>query len=122
MGLFRLKGSRATNYGTWRFGKIFCRSALCWCLRFELDNQQIFFKTPKLVLLLSETHSTSLERPKPLLLIQSLFKTLAAVLMYIISVQSDLILIVFIKQGCQYFLAPVYHSLQSFYDYLISKW
>ena len=56
----------------------------------------------------TETHSTSLERSKPLLLTKSVSKTLAALLMYFISVQSDLISIVFIKQGCQYFLAPVY--------------
>ena len=38
-----------------------------------------------------EIHSTSLERSKPLLLTQSLFETLAALLTYFISIQSDLI-------------------------------
>ena len=42
----------------------------------------------------TETHSTSLERSKPPLLTQTMSKSLAALLMYFISIQSDLILIV----------------------------
>ena len=43
----------------------------------------------------TETHSTSLERSKPPLLTQSLSKSLAGLLIYFISIQSDLISIVF---------------------------
>ena len=42
----------------------------------------------------TETHSTSLERFKPLLLTQFLFKSLSELLVYLISVQSTLISIV----------------------------
>ena len=44
----------------------------------------------------TETHSTFFERSKSRLLTHFLFKTLAALLMYFISIESDLILIVFI--------------------------
>ena len=58
---------------------------------------RIFFWPPTLTahssaaLWPTETHSTSLERSKPLLLTQFLFKSLAVLLKYFISVQSDLI-------------------------------
>ena len=62
---------------------------------------RIFFKPPTLmagssaVLWSTKTHSTSLERSKPPLLTQTLFKSLAVLLMYFVSIQSDLISIVF---------------------------
>ena len=76
--------ARAKRVRTGPLGRIFCwrptltagRSAALW---------------------LTETHSTSLERSKPPLLTQSLSKSLAVLLMYFISIQSDLISIVFIK-------------------------
>ena len=61
---------------------------------------RIFFKPPTLkagssvALQPTETHSTSLEISKPPLLTQSLFKSLAALLIHFISIQSDLISIV----------------------------
>ena len=69
---------RAKWVRTWPIGRIFlwpptltaCRSAAFWP---------------------TETHSTPLERSKPPLLTQFLFKTLAALLLYFISVQNDLI-------------------------------
>ena len=48
------------------------------------------------VLDLTETHSTFFERSKPPLLTQFLFKIQVALLMYFISIQSDLLSIVFI--------------------------
>ena len=54
----------------------------------------------------TETHSTSLERSKPPLLTQALFKSLEALLMYFISVQSTLISIVFISKGAV-FVGPI---------------
>ena len=63
---------------------------------------RIFFWPPTLMagssaaLWPTETHSTSLERSKPPLLTQALSKSLEALLMYFISIQSDLISIVFI--------------------------
>ena len=60
-------------------------------------SAEFFFKPPTLIagssvaLQSKETHSTSLERSKPPLLTQSLSKSLAALLTYFISVQSDLI-------------------------------
>ena len=60
-------------------------------------ERQIFFKPPTLmagssaVLCPTKTQSTSLERSKPPLLTQTLFKSLAALLMYFIPVQNTLI-------------------------------
>ena len=64
---------------------------------------RIFFWPPTLTahrsaaLWPTETHSTSLKRSKPPLLTQTLSKSLTVLLMYLISIQSDLISIVFIK-------------------------
>ena len=61
---------------------------------------RIFFWPPTLTasssatLWPTETHSTSLERSKPPLLTQFMFKSLAALLIHLISFQSDLISIV----------------------------
>ena len=69
---------------------------------------RIFFKPPTLmagssaVLWPTKTHSTSLERSKPPLLTQTLSKSLAALLSYLISVQINLISILLIKQGCRF--------------------
>ena len=65
-------------------GRIFC-----WPLTLTAHRFAALWPT--------ETHSTSLERSKPPLLTQSLSKSLAVLLMYFISIQSDLISIVFIK-------------------------
>ena len=73
---------------------------------------RIFFKPPTLmagssaVLWPTKTHSTSLERSKPPLLTQTLSKSLAALLMYFISVQSTLISIGFISKGAV-FVGPI---------------
>ena len=73
---------------------------------------RIFFKLPTLmagssaVLWPTKTHSTSLERSKPPLLTQTLFKSLAALLVYFISVQSTLISIGFISKGAV-FVGPI---------------
>ena len=64
-------------------------------------------------------HSTFLERSKPPLLIQTLFKSLAALLMYFISVQSTLISIGFISMGAVFvgpiciYLSPCWQKLSS---------
>ena len=65
-------------------GRIFC-----WPLTLTAHRFAALWPT--------ETHSTSLERSKPPLLTQSLFKSLAVLLMYFISIHSDLISIEFIK-------------------------
>ena len=73
---------------------------------------RIFFWPPTLMagssaaLWPTETHSTSLERSKPLLLTQALSKSLEALLMYFISVQSTLISIGFISKGAV-FVGPI---------------
>ena len=73
---------------------------------------RIFFWPPTLMagssaaLWPTETHSTSLERSKPPLLTQALFKSLEALLMYFISIQSTLISIVFISKGAV-FVGPL---------------
>ena len=73
---------------------------------------RIFFEPPTLmagssaVLWPTKTHSTSLERSKPPLLIQTLSKSLAALLMYFISFQSTLISIGFISKGAV-FVGPI---------------
>ena len=73
---------------------------------------RIFFKPPTLmagssaVLWPTKTHSTSLERSKPPLLTQTLSKSLAALLVYFISVQSTLISIGFISKGAV-FVGPI---------------
>ena len=73
---------------------------------------RIFFTPPTLmagssaVLWPTKTHSTSLERSKPPLLTQILFKSLAALLVYFISVQSTLISIGFISKGAV-FVGPI---------------
>ena len=54
----------------------------------------------------TETQSTSLESSKPRLLTQSLSKSLAALLMYLISVTSTLISIGFISKGAV-FVGPI---------------
>ena len=83
---------------------------------------RIFFKPPTLmagssaVLWPTKTHSTSLERSKPPLLTQTLSKSLAALLMYFISVQSTLISIGFISKGAV-FVGPIC----IFQPYLICK-
>ena len=93
-----LKGSRATSYQSWGFEKQFRRSAQVRAGQAE----ELFFIPPTLIAGSSvalqpiETHSTSLERSKPLLLTQSLFKSLEALLMYLISVHNSLISIVLI--------------------------
>ena len=74
--------------------------------------RQNFFKPPTLmagssaVLWPKKTHSTSLERSKPPLLTQTLSKSLAALLVYFISVQSTLISIGFISKGAV-FVRPI---------------
>ena len=73
---------------------------------------RIFFKPPTLmagssaVLWSTKTHSTSLERSKVPLLTQTLSKSLAALLVYLISVQSTLISIGFISKGAV-FVGPI---------------
>ena len=73
---------------------------------------RIFFWPPTLMagssaaLWPTEIHSTSLERSKPLLLTQALSKSLEALLMYFISIQSTLISIVFISKGAV-FVGPI---------------
>ena len=73
---------------------------------------RIFFKPPTLmagssaVLWPTKTHSTSLERSKPLLLTQTLSQSLAALLVYFISIQSTLISIGFISKGAV-FVGPI---------------
>ena len=73
---------------------------------------RIFFKPPTLmagssaVLWPTKTHSTSLERSKPPLLTQTLSKSLAALLVYFISIQSTLISIGFISKGAV-FVGPI---------------
>ena len=62
-------------------GRIFC-----WHPTLTAGSYAVLWPT--------ETHSTSLERSKPLLLTQSMSKSLAALLIHFISVQSDLISIV----------------------------
>ena len=57
------------------------------------------------------THSTSLERSKPPLLTQFLSKSLAALLVYFISVQSTLISIGFISKGAV-FVGPICSWMQ----------
>ena len=54
----------------------------------------------------TETHSTSLERSKPPLLIQSLSKILAALLWCFVTIQSTLISIVLISRGAV-FVGPI---------------
>ena len=54
----------------------------------------------------TETQSTSIKRSKPPLLTQALFKSLEALLMYFISIQSTLISIVFISKGAV-FVGPL---------------
>ena len=69
-----------------------CMSWLWWSTRLYL-----LWKVGNFAALwTTETHSTFLERSKPPLLTQFLFKILAALLMYLISIQSDLISIAFI--------------------------
>ena len=71
-----------------------------------------FFKPPTLmagssaVLWPTKTHSTSLERSKPPLLTQTLSKSLVALLVYFISVQSTLISIVLFSKGAV-FVGPI---------------
>ena len=78
---------------------------------------RIFFKPPTLmagssaVLWPTKTHSTSLERSKPPLLTQTLSKSLAALLVYFISVQSTLISIGFISKGAV-FVGPICMYIQ----------
>ena len=99
MGLCRSRGSRATSCQSWRSEKKNSADQPGSNLRHlpQADRQNFFFKPPTLIvgssaaLQPTETHSTSLERSKPFLLTQALFKSLAALLTYFISVQSDLI-------------------------------
>ena len=73
---------------------------------------RIFFWPPTLMagssaaLWPTETHSTSFKRSKPPLLTQVLSKRLEALLRYFISIQSDLISIVFINKGAV-FVGPL---------------
>ena len=70
-------------------------------VQLQAEWQNFFFKPPTLLagssaaLQLTETHSTSLERSKPPLLTQSLFKSLVGLLRYSIPIQKDLISIGF---------------------------
>ena len=94
---------------------------------------RIFFKPPTLmagssaVLWPTKTHSTSLERSKPPLLTQTLFKSLAALLMYFISVQSTLISIGLISKGAV-FVGPICRAnmiiftLELNYLEIITRW
>ena len=54
----------------------------------------------------TETHSTSFKRSKPPLLTQALSKSLVALLMYFVSIQSTLISIVFDNEGAV-FVGPI---------------
>ena len=92
-------GQRATELRAVKVGgeKIFC-----WSAWFEPTLPTCNFA----VLWPTKTHSTSLERSKPLLLIQTLSKSLAALLMYFISFQSTLISIGFISKGVV-FVGPI---------------
>ena len=76
------------------------KEVLCTCGQSGFEpgqSAELFFWPPTLTarrsaaLQPTKTCSTSLERSKPFLLTQSLFKTLAVILTYLISVQSDLI-------------------------------
>ena len=97
MGLCGLKGSRATGCQSWRKRNILPIGLVQIQLAHAGPIGRIFFQPPTLMagssatLQLTETHSTSLERSKPHLLTQTLFKSLAALLMYFISKQMDLI-------------------------------
>ena len=70
--------ARAKRVRTGPLGRIFC-----WPPTLTACSSSALWPT--------ETHSTFLERSKPPLLTQSLSKSLAALLMYFISIQSDLI-------------------------------
>ena len=60
----------------------------------------------------TETHNTSLERSKPCLLIQSLFKSLAALLLCFVTIQNTLISIVLIIRGAV-FVGPICMMIKS---------
>ena len=68
---------------------------------------RIFFRPPTLTACSSatlwptETHSTSLKRPKPLLLTQTQSKSIEALLTYFIPIQSDLISLVLLSKGAK---------------------
>ena len=112
VGLFRSKESRATDCQSWRSKKILpIGPAQAKQIRTG-PLGRIFFKPPTLmagssaVLWPTKTHSTSLERSKPPLLTQTLSKSLAALLMHFISLQSTLISIGFISKGAV-FVGPI---------------
>ena len=115
-------GQRAAELPAIKVGgqKKFCRAA-----RFEPGSSaqgrsaEFYFWPPTLMagcsaaLWPTETHSTSFKRSKPPLLTQALSKSLEALLMYFISIQSTLISIVFISKGAV-FVGPLCMFLQSF--------
>ena len=85
--------ARAIRVRTGAIGKIFS-----WPLTLTACSSAAIWPTA--------THSTSLERSKPPLLTQILFKSLKAFFMYFISVQSTLISIGFISKGAV-FVGPI---------------
>ena len=78
----------------------------------------------------TETHSTSFKRSKPPLLTQALSKSLEALLMYLISIQSTLISIGFISKGAIFVgpicmllrFAPYSLGIELLHDYLLGSW
>ena len=105
MSLCRSKDSRATSHQSWGLKKILPSGPARTRITHAGPFGRIFFKPPTLMagssaaICPTETHSTSLERSKPPLLTQALSKSLEALLMYFISIQSTLISIVFISKG-----------------------
>jgi len=102
-GSLQIKEQQSYGLSKFEVEKKICRSA-----RFKPASpvpgcSAEFFLSPTLqarssaALWPTEIHSTSLERSKPSLLTQYMFKSVAALLRYFISIQSELILIVFIN-------------------------
>ena len=112
MGLCMSKSSRNTGCQSWRSKKILSIGPV-WT-RFARAGQigRNLFWPPTLTARTSaalwptETHSTSLKRSKPPVLTQFLFKHLAVLLMYFISVQIILISLVLFSK-CAVFVRPI---------------
>ena len=109
MGCCRSNGSRATSHQSWKSKKKILPSGP---VRTLFARAKLFFKPTTLIagssaaLWPTETHSTSFERSKPLLLTQYLSKSLEALSIYFISVQSTLISIGLISK-CAVFVGPI---------------
>ena len=120
MGLCRSNGSRATSHQSWRFEKNSAKrpgadeagsNRADWQNLFLLSTLSAYSSA---VLWSKKTHSTSLERSKPPLLTQTLSKSLTALLVYFISVQSTLISIGFISKGAV-FVGPICRYVSNYH-------